>query len=86
MYEKRRRYSMHFDQNFLEKALPQSLVAYKQFPTELPQFSIDSRTLMPGDIFIALQGAQQDGHDFLELVLAKERQVFLLTKIKKISF
>ncbi|WP_416183066.1 Mur ligase domain-containing protein [Methylicorpusculum sp.] len=27
-------------------------------------FSIDTRTLQPGDIFVAVSGAQADGHDF----------------------
>ena len=31
-------------------------------------WSIDSRTVEPGDVFFALRGARQDGHDFLDQV------------------
>ena len=33
-------------------------------------FSIDSRTVRPGDLFIAIPGPSHDGHDFLEQALA----------------
>jgi UDP-N-acetylmuramoyl-tripeptide--D-alanyl-D-alanine ligase len=33
--------------------------------------SIDSRTLAPGDLFIALEGPQHDGHDFVGAALAQ---------------
>jgi UDP-N-acetylmuramoyl-tripeptide--D-alanyl-D-alanine ligase len=29
-------------------------------------FSVDTRTLAPGDLFFALRGASQDGHDYVE--------------------
>ncbi len=32
--------------------------------------SIDSRTLAPGDLFVAIQGDRFDGHDFVEAALA----------------
>ncbi|MBT3884983.1 MAG: UDP-N-acetylmuramoylalanyl-D-glutamyl-2, 6-diaminopimelate--D-alanyl-D-alanine ligase, partial [Rhodospirillaceae bacterium] len=32
--------------------------------------SIDSRTLAPGDLFIALKGPNFDGHDFLNAAYA----------------
>ncbi len=34
-------------------------------------FSISTQTLQPGEIFIALQGTRQDGHDFVEDALYK---------------
>jgi len=37
----------------------------------LVSFSIDTRTLQPGDVFVALQGAKRDGHDFIEEALQK---------------
>lgn len=33
-------------------------------------YSIDSRTLQPGDLFIAVKGERLDGHDFVESALA----------------
>jgi UDP-N-acetylmuramoyl-tripeptide--D-alanyl-D-alanine ligase len=38
---------------------------------EVCGYSIDSRTLAPGDVFFALRGENHDGHDFVEDVLAK---------------
>ena len=34
-------------------------------------YSIDSRTLQPGDLFFAVRGDRLDGHDFVEAALAK---------------
>lgn len=34
-------------------------------------FSIDTRTLRPGDLFFALRGGRFDGHDFLEAAFAR---------------
>jgi len=33
--------------------------------------SIDSRSLRPGDLFVAVKGPHFDGHDFIAEVLAK---------------
>src|SRR5208283_590924 len=33
-------------------------------------YSIDSRTLRPGDLFFAVRGERLDGHDFVEAALA----------------
>ncbi len=34
-------------------------------------YSIDSRTLQPGDLFFAVKGERLDGHDYVETALAK---------------
>ena len=34
-------------------------------------WSIDTRTLTPGDLFIALRGPNHDGHEHLETAFAK---------------
>ena len=34
-------------------------------------YSIDSRTLQPGDLFFAVKGERLDGHDYVEAALAK---------------
>src|SRR5215471_1346891 len=34
-------------------------------------YSIDSRTLQPGDLFFAVRGERLDGHDFVEAALVK---------------
>ena len=33
-------------------------------------FSIDTRTLQPGDLFVAISGGERDGHDFLRMALS----------------
>jgi UDP-N-acetylmuramoyl-tripeptide--D-alanyl-D-alanine ligase len=40
-------------------------------PGEVYGYSIDSRTLVPGDLFFALRGENHDGHDYVSEVLAK---------------
>ena len=34
-------------------------------------YSIDTRTLQPGDVYVALQGERHDGHDFIPQAVAK---------------
>src|SRR5262249_57181411 len=38
-------------------------------PTGVNGISIDSRTLVKGDAFFAIQGQTRDGHDFVEAAL-----------------
>ena len=38
-------------------------------PREIPGLSIDTRTLLPGEAFFAIQGENRDGHDFVEAAL-----------------
>jgi UDP-N-acetylmuramoyl-L-alanyl-D-glutamate--2,6-diaminopimelate ligase len=45
-------------------------LSLKYFPTKLPEIpvsgiSIDSRVVRPGDLFVALRGASEDGHAYL---------------------
>ncbi|MBI2447849.1 MAG: UDP-N-acetylmuramoyl-tripeptide--D-alanyl-D-alanine ligase, partial [Candidatus Omnitrophica bacterium] len=39
--------------------------------TEIKGVSIDSRTIQPGELFIAIKGERFDGHDFVEEALRK---------------
>ena len=39
-------------------------------------YSIDSRTVAPGELFFAVRGERLDGHDFLEGALARGFAVF----------
>ena len=59
---------MRFDEHFLKGVIPGSEVLYNTMPDDV-QFSIDTRTLQPGEIFIALSGAHIDGHNFLQEAL-----------------
>lgn len=39
---------------------------YRNIELEASQISIDTRTLQPGDIYVAIQGEAQDGHDYVQ--------------------
>lgn len=43
--------------------------------------SIDSRTVKPGDLFIALSGERHDGHDFLQQAFAKGACAAMVSRI-----
>lgn len=45
-------------------------------------YSIDSRTLAPGDLFFAVQGERFDGHDFVEAALARGAGAAVVSKDK----
>lgn len=51
-------------------------------PTNIPLagFSIDSRTLQPGQVFVALKGENADGHDFLQQAYDKGATLALVEK------
>jgi UDP-N-acetylmuramoyl-tripeptide--D-alanyl-D-alanine ligase len=42
--------------------------------------SIDTRTLMPGDLFVALKGDNRDGHEFVRAALDREAAAALVTR------
>ena len=54
---------MLFDPEFCTRVLDAQIVS-GSFPAE-SSFSIDSRTLAKGDIFVALRGNKHDGHSFI---------------------
>lgn len=56
---------MRFDQHFVTEALSNVSILHAMFPKD-PHFSVDSRTLQPGEIFVALVGERVDGHMYLE--------------------
>jgi len=61
---------MRFDEHFITGALSNVSILYNTFPQD-PQFSVNSRTIKKGDIFIALAGAYKDGHDYVVEALSK---------------
>ena len=44
---------------------------FPQSPAVIRGASIDTRTLQPGDLFVALKGENQDGHQFLDAAFKK---------------
>jgi UDP-N-acetylmuramoyl-tripeptide--D-alanyl-D-alanine ligase len=61
---------MHFDRNFLKIALPKADLLYDSISDNI-SFSIDTRTIKKGDIFIALTGKVNDGHQFVKEAVLK---------------
>lgn len=55
---------MYLNEHFLRGVLPEAMIISSAFPEDA-NFSVDSRTLQPGDIFVAIQGEKSDGHSFL---------------------
>jgi UDP-N-acetylmuramoyl-tripeptide--D-alanyl-D-alanine ligase len=65
--ERGRRSLMKLRLDFIVQALPNSTIIQRgiERDTDLT-FSIDTRTLTRGDIFVAITGNRVDGHDFIE--------------------
>jgi UDP-N-acetylmuramoyl-tripeptide--D-alanyl-D-alanine ligase len=74
--------SMRLDEHFLKNALPEVSFLYKVFPEDI-SFCIDSRKLEKGDVFIALEGAVFDGHDFIADVVQKGAAGLIIAESKK---
>jgi UDP-N-acetylmuramoyl-tripeptide--D-alanyl-D-alanine ligase len=48
-------------------------------------YSIDSRTIQPGEIFFAVRGEKMDGHDFVEQALEKDAIAAVVSKEKLVT-
>jgi UDP-N-acetylmuramoyl-tripeptide--D-alanyl-D-alanine ligase len=73
---------MRFDKSFITKTLPDMSIAFGHFP-ENATFSIDSRDIKPGDIFVALKGRKYDGHEFVAEALKKGASGAIIAESKK---
>jgi len=49
-------------------------------------FSIDSRTVQPGEAFIAIKGPRHDGHDFVREALEKGAVVAIVSEERRMTF
>jgi UDP-N-acetylmuramoyl-tripeptide--D-alanyl-D-alanine ligase len=56
---------MRLHEQFIKNALPEASMI-NSINDEAPEFSIDSRTIAAGNIFVAIKGARNDGHNFLQ--------------------
>lgn len=74
--------SIRFDEHFIKQALPDVSIVSNTFPEDV-RFSIDTRTLMPGDIFVAVSGLKVDGHNFIEEALKKGATGLIIAAEKK---
>lgn len=75
-------YKMRFDEHFLRGVIPEAIVEGEPFPDDA-HFSIDTRTLKKGDVFIALSGAHNDGHDFLNDALLNGARGLIIAADKR---
>lgn len=73
---------MRFDEHFLQGAIPEATFVYKG-AVEEPQLSIDTRTLGAGDIFVALKGSSNDGHEYVHEAIHKGATGLILDQEKK---
>lgn len=73
---------MQLDTEFVKNTLANAQMINGDF---LPNssFSVDTRTLQPGDVFVALQGQQVDGHQFIGQALKKQASGLLVAQEKR---
>ncbi|RTL07063.1 UDP-N-acetylmuramoyl-tripeptide--D-alanyl-D-alanine ligase [Candidatus Dependentiae bacterium] len=72
---------MQFDRQFLTKTLSNVSIEQDYFPEDI-LFSIDTRTLNAEDIFIAMVGHKNDGHDFLKDAFLKGASGCIINRSK----
>ena len=73
---------MRFDEHFLKGALSELTFVSKNFPENV-SFSVDSRTINKGDIFIAIEGKNFDGNMAVGDALKKGASGAILSENKK---
>ena len=73
---------MRLDHQFLQLVIPELELITSFFPADY-FFSIDSRTLKAGEVFIALTGEKADGHLFCEQALRTAASGLIIAKSKK---
>jgi UDP-N-acetylmuramoyl-tripeptide--D-alanyl-D-alanine ligase len=73
---------MRFDEHFIQMALPDAIILEKNFPENV-SFSVDSRTLKEGEIFVALEGSHVDGHAYIQDALKNGAAGVILAAAKK---
>lgn len=73
---------MRFDQHFIKGVLPDVAIPFATFPDDI-SFSVDTRTLTAGNIFVAIAGAQVDGHNYLKQALEKNASGLFIAADKK---
>jgi UDP-N-acetylmuramoyl-tripeptide--D-alanyl-D-alanine ligase len=56
---------MQFNGQFITSVIKEAVISGSNWE-RITSVSIDSRTVRPGALFVAIQGARQDGHDFLK--------------------
>ncbi|MDP3787688.1 MAG: UDP-N-acetylmuramoyl-tripeptide--D-alanyl-D-alanine ligase [Candidatus Chromulinivorax sp.] len=73
---------MQLDKEFVKNALSNAQMINGDFAPN-SSFSVDTRTLQPGDVFVALPGLQCDGHQFVGDALAKKASGLLVAQTQR---
>ena len=61
---------MRLDEGFLKRVLPEAVVLHGGFEHDVT-FSVDSRSIGAGELFVPLQGSRTDGYSFLKNALQR---------------
>jgi UDP-N-acetylmuramoyl-tripeptide--D-alanyl-D-alanine ligase len=75
---------MVFDKRFVESVIPTVNIVHDSFPEDI-SCAVDSRSILPGEIFVALEGERVDGHAFVEHVLTKKDAGGAIIRADKIA-
>lgn len=73
---------MRLSEHFLKNALPGISFVSEIFP-DFAEFSTDTRSLQQGDIFVALEGPNFDGHNFIDQAISLGAVGLLIAENKK---
>ncbi|MGE4168684.1 MAG: UDP-N-acetylmuramoyl-tripeptide--D-alanyl-D-alanine ligase [Candidatus Babeliales bacterium] len=73
---------MRLHKDFIQKTISDISFLYENFPQAI-SFSIDSRSLQSGELFVAIKGNLVDGHDFIEEALQKNAAGILMAHDQK---
>ena len=70
------------------EAMASAMVAERQgaLPQSISGISIDTRTIVPGEAFFAIQGDSRDGHDFVAAALAAKAGVAVVATHRRAEF
>lgn len=73
---------MLFNRQYISSVVPEA----RFIGTQMQDFSgiaIDSRHLVPGELFVAIKGSRQDGHDFIGEAISKGASALMISQEKK---
>lgn len=73
---------MRFDEHFISSALPDVSIINGTVPRDL-RFAVDSRQLEKGDVFVAIEGALNDGHAYVQQAVSKGAAGLIIQSNKK---
>lgn len=73
---------MHLSRDFIKSVIPEANFHGAEIPLD-PSFSIDSRAIKKGEIFVALQGKHVDGHNFIIDAINNGASGLMISKAKE---